>query len=345
MRRFILIVAALVVSRASAGEWERLPALPDKEGFAGSFAGVSHGVLLVAGGANFPGKKPWEGGTKVWYDTVFALDRPDGAWRKVGRLPRPLGYGVAVRHREAVVCVGGSDAERHHAEVFRLEWREGQLHTTPLPSLPHPLANACGALVGDTLYIAGGQETPDARKALSAAWSLDLAVATPRWRGIDPCPGRGRILAVAAACGGAFWLAGGADLEVGDDGQARRQYLKDAYCYAPGAGWSRIADLLCPVVAAPSPAPADASGFFVLGGDDGAQVGQPPEQHRGFRREVLRYDLRAATWSEVDPMPFAAVTVPCVRWHARWVIPGGEVRPGVRTPLVWGWATGTGTED
>ena len=55
----------------AAGGWERLPSLPDREGFAGLFAGVSGGALLVAGGANFPDAKPWEGGKKVWYDTVF----------------------------------------------------------------------------------------------------------------------------------------------------------------------------------------------------------------------------------------------------------------------------------
>src|SRR4051794_34706734 len=101
-----------------AGEWRRLPSLPDKEGFAGMFAGVSGGALVVAGGANFPGKKPWEGGKKVWYDTVYVLEQPGGEWKVGGRLPRPLGYGVSVTHGGAVICVGGSDAERHYAEVF-----------------------------------------------------------------------------------------------------------------------------------------------------------------------------------------------------------------------------------
>ena len=35
-------------------KWERLPDLPDAEGFAGSYAGVHGEMLLVAGGANFP---------------------------------------------------------------------------------------------------------------------------------------------------------------------------------------------------------------------------------------------------------------------------------------------------
>ncbi|HEY1049903.1 MAG TPA: hypothetical protein VGE39_09120, partial [Prosthecobacter sp.] len=62
----------------SATAWKRLPDVPDERGFAGSFAGVSGGSLIVAGGTHFIDKMPWEGGTKLWYDTVFALDKPDG---------------------------------------------------------------------------------------------------------------------------------------------------------------------------------------------------------------------------------------------------------------------------
>ena len=40
--------------------WTQLPPLPDREGFAGMFAGISHGVSIAAGGANFPAGKPWE---------------------------------------------------------------------------------------------------------------------------------------------------------------------------------------------------------------------------------------------------------------------------------------------
>src|SRR4051794_14537917 len=74
MKTFLTLVLASVSLNALAGEWKQLPSLPDAEGFAGSFAGVSNGALLVAGGTNFPGKKPWEGGAKVWYDTVYVLE-------------------------------------------------------------------------------------------------------------------------------------------------------------------------------------------------------------------------------------------------------------------------------
>ena len=34
--------------------WEELPELPNTVGLGGAFSGVSHGALIVAGGANFP---------------------------------------------------------------------------------------------------------------------------------------------------------------------------------------------------------------------------------------------------------------------------------------------------
>jgi glycerophosphoryl diester phosphodiesterase/N-acetylneuraminic acid mutarotase len=317
--------------------WERLPPLPDREGFAGSFAGVSGGALLVAGGANFPDKKPWEGGAKRWTDRVFVLEKPGGTWKVAGTLPRPLGYGVSVTHRGAVVCVGGGDAERHYADAFKLEWRDGRLVTSKLPPLPKALANCSGALVGDVLYVAGGIEKPDSVATERAGYALDLSTPEARWQELPPCPGGGRMLALAAAFDGAFYLAGGADL-VAAGGKVERRYRTDAYRYTPAGGWKRVADLPAALVGAPSPAPADARGFFALGGDDGTQVAAAPDGHRGFRTAVLRYDAARDVWAEMGELPAPRVTTPCVRWGEWWVVPGGEVRPGVRSPEVWGVA-------
>ncbi len=330
----VLVLAGLLAASLHAEECPALPPLPDKEGFAGAFAGVSGGALLVAGGANFPNKKPWEGGEKIWYDTVFVLEKPEGTWTVAGKLPRALGYGVCVTYGEQVICVGGSDAKRHFADAFQLEWRGGKLRTTQIPPLPKALANMSGALVGDTLYISGGIESPGSIAASRSTFRMDLKASELRWDAIEPCPGPARMLAVAAGYDGAFWIAGGAELVVGSDGKVERKYLKDAYRYTPGKGWKRIADLPAAVVAAPSPAPADASGFFILGGDDGSQVGTAPERHRGFSEQILRYDPKTDRWMKHGTLSAPRVTVPCVRWRGRWVIPSGEIRPGVRSPDV-----------
>jgi N-acetylneuraminic acid mutarotase len=331
----LLLSVALLCNSVRSETWHELTPLPDKEGFAGSFAGVSHGVLLVAGGANFPEKKPWEGGEKIWYDHIFALQEPRSAWKQVGRLPRPLGYGVSVSHGESVICVGGSDARGHRSEAFRLEYRAGQVVVTDMPPLPVTLANMAGALVGDCLYIAGGQETPTAAAASAALWRLDLAEQEPRWQRLAPLPGDGRMLSAAASARGSFWLFGGVTLVPGNEGQPVRRYLREAYCFEPQQGWRKLADLPTPVAAAPSPAPSEQGHMMLLGGDDGSQVGVPHDVHRGFQNTVLRYDTKSDTWGVAETLPAPRVTAPCVAWRNLWVVPSGEMRPGVRSPQVW----------
>lgn len=323
---------------AAEGDWKRLADVPDAEGFAGSFAGVADGRLVVAGGANFPGKKPWEGGTKQWHDRVFVLDAPEGRWREAGRLPRSLGYGVAVTTPTGVACIGGGDAEAHRADAFEIRLEGDAIRIVPLPALPVTLANACGAISGRTILVAGGQETPDATTALARAWTLDLDRLDAGWTELDPLPGPGRILAAAGAVDGAFVVAGGADLATGPDGKAARTWLTDACAIDAGTtkGWRRIADLPHPVVAAPSPMPLDAAGrLLLLSGDDGSQAAVPPEKRQPFPRGILAWDAAADAWQPAGEVAEGLVTTPAVTWRGRIVVPGGEARAGIRSNRVW----------
>jgi hypothetical protein len=173
----ILCGVCAVLPNAVAGEeprpmtsllnWSRLPPLPDKEGFAGMFAGVTDGALIAAGGTNFPRAPIWEGGKKVWYDSIFVLDKPNGQWRTAKeKLPRPLAYGVSATWKGAVICAGGGDSERHYADVFILRLVNGRIQIESLPPLPRPCAGMCGSLLGSQLYIAGGTERPNATTGL-----------------------------------------------------------------------------------------------------------------------------------------------------------------------------------
>ena len=168
---------------------------------------MSGGDLIVAGGANFPDKMPWEGGRKVWHDTVFVLDRTNGVWRGVFKLPKPLGYGVSVTTPDGVICVGGSDSPSTFTMLFS-SLAERRAEAKPLAPLPESLANSCGAVVGHTLYVAGGTAAPDATNALKNFWSLDLAKRDAQWEVLEPWPGPSRMLSVAATLGG-FVLRGG----------------------------------------------------------------------------------------------------------------------------------------
>lgn len=275
--------------------WDTLPHLPpsagqrSQPGVAGPFAGAHAGVLIVAGGANFPDKMPWDGGTKTWWDDIWIFDPASGstgAW--IGgvtqRLPRPLGYGVSVSTPEGVVCAGGNDATRCYAEVFMLSWDRAarEIRRTELPSMPKPLAMMAGAIVGSTLYIAGGQHSTTSSTASLAFWALDLSKrgdpSAFRWKTLAPWPGPERVLPVAAAAptrtGEAFLLFSG---RTPMPGKATR-LLTDAYAYDPATGrWSTLAPVgggggHCAMAGAAWTAPDGE--VLIIGGDRGERFAE-----------------------------------------------------------------------
>lgn len=338
MNRLLVILLCMATSALAGNTWRELAPLPDAHGFAGSFAGVANGSLIVAGGANFPEAPPWDGGRKTWHDRVFILENPDGEWRQAAKLPGARGYGVSATLPEGVLCIGGSDAERHHAACFLLKWEAGTLKSLPYPPLPLPLAEMTGALLERTVHVVGGIRAPGATSAERLHLMLDLDAPGRGWRQ-ESFPGPPRILAVSATHGDAFFVMSGASLAADAQGKPVRSYLRDAWRYHPSSGWERIADLPRAAVAAPSPAPTSgASHFLVIGGDDGSRVGfQPPAAHPGFPRNILAYDTLTRTWAEHGEMPAewpAPVTAATVNWEGRVVIPSGEIRPATRTPNV-----------
>lgn len=353
-RLLSLLTVAGTVWGAEPLRWTELPPLPDAAGFAAPFAGVADGALVVAGGTNFPRGSLWAGGPKVWHDRIFLLDAPGGAWREAGRLPQPRAYGVSVTIPEGVLCIGGSDDRAATAEVWLLRRRGDGVVAEPWPDLPAPLHYACGALVGRTVYVAGGlREFTGAPGRWCYAFDLDAPPAERRWRELPPWPGAPRQTAVAGALDGAFYLFAGLDLVPGADGTLERRYLRDAWRYTPAAGWKRLADLPVARQAAPSPAIVPgAAHLLFLGGDDGKYLKETPalqDRHPGFPADIQGYHTITDTWTQAGSLPrdlgpdpvgdpnagrWPPIVAPVVRWAGGWAVVSGEVRPGTRTPRV-----------
>ncbi|HTD66856.1 MAG TPA: galactose oxidase, partial [Candidatus Limnocylindria bacterium] len=91
-----------------------------------------------------------------------------------------------------------------------------------------------------------------------------------------------------------------------------------------------------PIAAAPSPAPILNGEALLLAGDDGSLASfQPIEKHPGWPRTILAYDFAHDRWREAGEVPAPRATTPCIEWNNLFVVPSGEVRPGVRSPEVW----------
>lgn len=261
---------------------QALPDLPDPIGFGGPIVGVHDDVLIVAGGANFPGDPPWsvEGrppGMKIWYDRVYCLraeTSADGkalplAWHESTRLPRPLGYAATVSTARGVYVLGGETweapapggAATNHpvAEVLLLRWdrqsESVEVVRDALPSLPRPSQYHAAAAIGDVLYVVASHGSrPDSMRLDSKSfWSLDLTQprAEQAWLELPTWPGSPRekmaFVPQQTGRGIALFLIGGSTWAKHPDGtpnDARAEHFADGYRYDPATStWTRIADL------------------------------------------------------------------------------------------------------
>lgn len=335
------MLLALVSRAQRMPRFDSFPAIPDAEGMAGMFAGVSGGSLFCLGGANFPGKKPWEGGRKAWYADIFRFD--GRRWHRLAeRLPTPLAYGVSVDYNDEVILVGGNDEAAFHAGVIGFRWKDGRLEWKSYPSLPMPLANMAGARVGSLIIVAGGN-TGFTEPPLRSCFALDLEDLSAGWVRLPDIPGLARTQPVAGAYGGAFYLFSGEAPGLDASGRKFRDLQQDAWRLRPvkrdggwAGDWERLPDMPKAASASANPVPVLKGGVFVFwGGVDGGIADHPdPSTHPGIGRRVMLYDAKSSTWSfagTVDGLD-ARVTLPSVRWRRSWVYVSGEVRPGVRTP-------------
>ncbi|MEZ5327198.1 MAG: kelch repeat-containing protein [Verrucomicrobiales bacterium] len=295
------LAAALLLTFASgaqmfakdAMQWEEVSVLPPAKGeliqmgVAGAFAGAHGDVLMIGGGANFPQGLPWEGGPKVWWDTVFVLERKttdtsvtyDWA-EEQGKLPAAAAYGVSVPLDDGVLCIGGCNAKACFTDVFALRWdtTKRAVEVVNYPPLPRPLAFMAGARVGDWVFVAGGQEAVDGGRATKDFFGLNLAQQAAggdafKWVELPAWDGPARILPVVAGQGDSLYLWSGRkpDAEGGPT-----EILTDAYSYdITGKTWSKMPGVgagegmpRCIMAAASCAAPGG-DGILVFGGADG----------------------------------------------------------------------------
>ncbi len=313
--------------------WKKLANLPDAEGFAGSYAGVSNGALLVAGGANFPEKPLWEGGPKRWTDRVFVMEPGALGWHDAAPLPKPLGYGATASLPQGAMLIGGSNASGAVADCYLLRYENGEVSCTPLAPLPTTLTGHAAVVMGGKVYVMGGSVAAGEQDALNTLYIYDPAANS--WSEGEPLPGRGRFLHQMAAIGHTLYVLGGIGLAEGENGRMQRDMLTEAWSYTEATGWRRLAYLPHFCAAAPTPAPVIHGRIYLLGGDDATVTGYTPQNHPGFHNQSLCYNPAANAWEDAGTIAAARAVLPCAVWNGLAVIVNGEQRPGKRSNEVW----------
>jgi N-acetylneuraminate epimerase len=305
--------------------------MPENVGLAGAYSGIVEGKLLVLGGANFPDKYPWEGGTKTWWSTLYSYDLQTGKWTVYDDfLDRPLAYGVSISLPEGLLCIGGCDRTQCSDNVFLIKKEEDSfvIDSVSYPSLPVPLANATGAMGDNCIYIAGGQETMVNEQSTHHFYMLDLMHKERGWQEMPDWNGPSLSYAVGVAQGERFYLFSGRSYAP-DEAMVEHT---EGYVFEPGVGkWSKMIGSF-PVMAGTG-IPYGEDKILLFGGVE--EILPTSSEHPGFSRK-LRV-VSTSTNSLVDSLecPYhIPVTTNVVSVGNQVFIVSGEVQPGIRTPFI-----------
>ena len=351
-----------------------LPAADQREalGVSAPFAGTHNGLLIVAGGCNFPDKPVAEGGSKRYYEEVFLLEKE--GWQVVGKLPMPVAYGATVSTPEGVICVGGNNAEQSLNEVLRLslDATDHTLRIESLPSLPVAMDNLSAAYSDGHLFVAGGNANGS---PCQSAYHLDLTSAAPAWEQLPdflgPCRVQPVLTAIAHQQTLRLYLAGGfqpiqADQEavlptsVLTFDMASRSWSTETelpslpeggprtltggnallwrdhqILYFGGVNYQRFTDAVNrPLRLKAAEAAADIATLDSLREEAAQYLRHPVEWYR-FNTDLWLYDTETKQWTSLgDHEPLARAGAGAVILGQQLVVVCGELKPGIRTPQV-----------
>lgn len=212
-----LLLATLIGSSCSQKKNQEtmvaIPNYPISAGVSAPFAGFIGDWLIVAGGCNFPDIPAADGGKKVYYADMYALNtaNPKAEWIQQKNLPFAVAYGASIETPDGLVCIGGMNADSLIASVVRIEPTEtpDSFALSMLPALPEPVDNGAATRTGNRIYLTGGNQTDNAQKLYALSPEDE-----DYWTPISSYPGHKRLQPVLLSDGGnGLYLFGGYALE------------------------------------------------------------------------------------------------------------------------------------
>lgn len=335
-------------------------------GLGGPLVGVHKGVLILAGGTNFPDAAPWKGGTKTLRSDSYLLQENAGkySWQLGPKLPHAVAYGQSASTPQGVFHAGGTDEEGWSDQAFMLSWTGDSLIRKELPPMPFPLAYGSATYLNGKVYLAGGFEAVG-KPSSDAFLTFDLD--NQAWEILPSWPGPGRILpSITSQNEGdetVIYLSGGRLI----DSLGKLSHLSDHFAFYPKAKqWVKKADMPLALAGAFS-APMGTHHLMLCGGDDGSRTFQVVALSKqladlksaggtkqfvvdslqtalnafwegytdGFSNRIFYYHTITDSWVEGSPATLPIpLTTQMVAWGNEWLIPSGEIRPGIRTSQI-----------
>ena len=366
---FILTCFQLSGQEVSKLSLSNLPNLPTENaqvkslGYAGMLGGAHNGVLLAAGGANFPNGLPWNGGEKVWSKHIYIFE--NNQWRLAQKeLPMPLAYAASVTTEKGILCIGGNNENLTSDTVFLLAYHATTKDVTisEYPKLPEPLAFSAAVLVDGFVYVVGGKNE---KNSTNSFYRLNLNN-KKNWEKLTDFPGLPRALHCIAvqetSTSQKLFVVGGRHEVAGQKSQTITNYLTYDF---KAQTWTDEGDLIIKgktkVLMGASAETMGSMHLMVYGGSDEVLFDELEtisfqlnatkndsilmilknkrdgilNNHPGFSKEILAYNTITKKWFVYDTLSTKIpVTALSFKDKDNFYIVSGEVSPGIRTSNV-----------
>jgi cyclically-permuted mutarotase family protein len=352
--------------------WSTLSEMPPARGgttqygLAGLLAGAIGNKIVAAGGSNFADSKPWLGGMKLYYDDIFVLTIDENKsmnWEQPElKLPVKMAYSACVSTENAIFCLGGEDATKPLKLALKIYFENNQLKIEELPELAFAVSNAGAAIIGTKLYLAGGNDSVNATKHFQM---LDLSKPENGWTVLPDLLVAESHAVVAGQSDGredCIYVLGGRNKTA-----EISTFLSSIQKYSPKENkWTEAGVLQLEGnekfgLSAGTGLAFGAHQILLFGGDKGAIFNRTERfnnaiatetdstklekiiaekiesltNHPGFNSEIYSFDTQTGKLWQVGEIPvLSQVTTTAFWWNGKVIIPGGEIRPGVRTPKI-----------
>lgn len=337
-------------------------------GLAGPVSGTSGNYVMVAGGSNFENGLPWRGGKKIYHDKIYLMSKTETgtrSWEQSSqRLPFPLAYSACLSLETGILSLGGETPQGPVSSVLLFSVNQGKVIQISLPSLPEATTSTGAALIGTTVFVAGGMTS---KGATSSFYSFNLQNKTNGWSVLPELPFALSHTVVVSQSDGeedCIYVIGGRKRT----GEVSTFYSA-VWKYKPSVQkWISEGDILSDGKAlglsAGTGIAVGSEHILLFGGDPGIffnrterlnndiekATGEEEKQrlwkekdemlsnHPGFSKDILSFNTRSKKWEKIgtstNELP---VTTNAFQYDGKIILPLGEVRPGVRTPNVLGF--------
>lgn len=321
------------------------------KGVSAAFCGILNNKLIIAGGCNFPHTPAAEGGEKIFYNHIWATPLKNGTnpqWELIGKLPLPTAYGITIPFKNSLILIGGMTSGNNSlSHVIQLKIKNKKAIIEHLPSLPMPIDNATGAILGTTIYIAGGNANS---KPSSTLFWLNLANKEKGWKSCS-IPGYSRVQPISAVTREELYIFGGYTPKSNNESASmptnglkfNPQTRKWTELPAP----TDIDNSIIALAGGASVALSDGR-ILCIGGVNqeifpkalngeysGPSYMNHPKEWYKFNRKILIFNPQSQQWEIKGEIEAGARAGACLVNDGTWnYIINGELKPGIRTPMI-----------